>query len=211
MIYLSSVLLATAIELATGFIMDKAFGAKWWDYSNNKFNLGGYVCLSFSLIWGGFCTLIAKVFFPLVDGLYAITPTPLLYVILAVFLLLLLLDFVASIACARGLDKHLKLLYDLSDILKTGSERIGKGVYTGTKKVEALYHRVLEKTPLIYRRIVDAFPTMRTKYNEQLALLRERIHRKKGAPSKSITAPTALAPAQEPTKPEQEQALEAED
>ena len=188
-LYLASVLLATVIELTTGFVMDKIFGTKWWDYSANRFNLGGYVCLSFSLIWGAFCTLIAKIFFPLVDGLYAITPTPVLYAILAVFMILLLLDFAASITAARGLDKHLKLLYELSDILKTSSDRLGKGVYTGTKKVEALYRRVLEKTPRLYRRIVDAFPTMRTKYAEQLALLRERIRNRGKSPFKKDDAP----------------------
>lgn len=187
-LYLASVLLASAIELATGFLMDKLFGAKWWDYSANKFNLGGYICLSFSLIWGAFCTLIVKILFPIVDALYAITPTAVLYTILAVFLLLLLLDFVGSVAVARGLDKHLKLLSELSDILKTSSDRIGKGVFTGAKKVEALYHRVLEKTPLLYRRIVDAFPTMRSKYSEQLALLRERIHHRH---RKEPSAPTS--------------------
>ena len=199
LLYLASVILATSIELVTGFVMDKLFNTKWWDYSENKLNLGGYVCLRFSLIWGGFCTLIAKVFFPLVDALYRITPPIILHTLLTVFLSLLFLDFLASITVARGFSRHLRLLDELSDILKSSSDRIGKGVYTGTKKVESLYHRVLEKTPRLYRRIVAAFPTMRTKYNEQLALLRERIQRKgKNAtdllPNESKTMPDSPAP-----------------
>ena len=204
LLYLASVLLATAVELVTGFVMDKLFDAKWWDYSENKYNLGGYVCLRFSLIWGAFCTLIAKVFFPLVDGLYAITPASLLYTVLAVFFVILLLDFITSITVARGFDKHLKLLSELSDILKISSDRIGHGVYTGTRKVESLYRRVLEKTPLLYRRIVDAFPTMRSKYNEQLTLLRERMHRKKSKKTDdplSLPAPVAKPFSSEETPP----------
>ncbi len=188
-LYLASVLLATMLELITGFVMDKIFDTKWWDYSANKFNLGGYICLSFSLIWGAFCVLIVKVFFPLVDTLYDITPPSLLYALLFIFFVLLLLDFLASIAIARGFDRHLKLLSDLSDILKSSSDRLGKGVYLGTKKAELLYHHVLEKTPLIYRRIADAFPTMRTKYYEQLSALRARIRQK----TKKQGAETTLA------------------
>ncbi len=199
LLYVVSVLLTTTIELATGFVMDKIFDTKWWDYSANKWNLGGYICLSFSLIWGAFCVFIVKVLFPPVDALYAFVPAKILYPILAVFFLILLLDFVASINFARGFDKHLKLLSDLSDILKTSSDRLGKGVYLGTKKVELLYLRILERTPIIYRRIASAFPTMRTKYSEQLHILRERMSRKN---RKSKSTPLALQSGrEEPTTP----------
>ena len=178
LLFVASVVLATVIELVTGFVMDKIFDTKWWDYSGNKFNLGGYICLTFSLIWGAFCVFIVKVLFPPVDALYSLIPVKVLYPILAIFYLILLLDFCASINIARGFDKHLKLLTELSDILKSSSDRLGKGVYIGTKKVELLYLRILEKTPHFYRRIVSAVPTMRTKYAEQLRVLREKIKRK---------------------------------
>ena len=181
LLFAASVVLATVIELVTGFVMDKIFDTKWWDYSGNKFNLGGYICLTFSLIWGALCVFIVKVLFPPVDALYSLIPVKVLYPILAIFYLILLLDFCASINIARGFDKHLKLLTELSDILKSSSDRLGKGVYIGTKKVELLYLRILEKTPHFYRRIVSAFPTMRTKYAEQLRVLREKIRRKSHA------------------------------
>ena len=187
LLFVASVALATAIELLTGFVMDKIFDTKWWDYSSNKFNLGGYICLSFSLIWGALCVFIVKVLFPLVDGLYRLIPLKILYPVLIIFCFILLLDFCASINIARGFGKHLKLLTELSDILKASSDRLGKGVYIGTKKVEELYHRILEKTPRFYHRIASAFPTMRTKYSEQLRALREKNKRKsKGEPNEEL-------------------------
>ena len=102
------------------------------------------------------------------------------------------------------LAEPLEKLSELSDILKISSDRIGHGVYTGTRKVESLYRRVLEKTPLLYRRIVDAFPTMRSKYNEQLTLLRERMHRKKSKKTDdplSLPAPVAKPFSSEETPP----------
>ena len=84
------------------------------------------------------------------------------------------------------------MLSDLSDILKSSSDRLGKGVYIGTKKVELLYFRILEKTPGIYRRIVSAFPTMRTKYEEQLRAIREKDAKKAKGKSESIETEIGL-------------------
>ena len=52
LLFLGSFLLTSALELVTGFVLKKAFHTTWWDYSDQPFNLGGYVCLGFSLAWG---------------------------------------------------------------------------------------------------------------------------------------------------------------
>ena len=44
--------LTTAIELVGGWALFKIYHIRWWDYSNMKFNLGGYICPQFSLLWG---------------------------------------------------------------------------------------------------------------------------------------------------------------
>lgn len=51
-LFFSSVFVTTLIELITGFVLEKFFQAKWWDYSEEKFNIKGYICLKFSLLWG---------------------------------------------------------------------------------------------------------------------------------------------------------------
>ena len=57
LLYISSTILVTAIEGITGFLLEKIFHNKWWDYSDQPLNIGGYVCVLFSLIWGVFCVL----------------------------------------------------------------------------------------------------------------------------------------------------------
>ena len=44
--------LTTAIELVGGWTLFKIYHIRWWDYSNMKFNIGGYICPQFSLLWG---------------------------------------------------------------------------------------------------------------------------------------------------------------
>ena len=38
--------------------MEKLFHVRYWDYSNNKFNLNGHICLGSSLAWGVFSVIL---------------------------------------------------------------------------------------------------------------------------------------------------------
>ena len=61
LLYALSTVLVTVLEGLTGYLMDKIFHHKWWDYTNQPLNIGGYVCLIFSLVWGVACVLIVRV------------------------------------------------------------------------------------------------------------------------------------------------------
>lgn len=41
----------TVLEYITGFVLEKAFKTKWWDYTDDPFNIHGRVCLLYSLLW----------------------------------------------------------------------------------------------------------------------------------------------------------------
>lgn len=52
---------ATALEYVTGWAMERLFKIKYWDYSGQRFQLGGYICLSSSLAWGCLTLLLTRV------------------------------------------------------------------------------------------------------------------------------------------------------
>lgn len=52
LVYLSGVIAATILEYITGYLMEQLFKVRYWDYSNQPFNLNGYICLSSSVAWG---------------------------------------------------------------------------------------------------------------------------------------------------------------
>ena len=52
LLFLGSLVLTSALEWLTGFVLEKLFHQRWWDYSDQPFNLSGYVCLRFSVAWG---------------------------------------------------------------------------------------------------------------------------------------------------------------
>ena len=82
LLYVASTVLVTVLEGLTGFFMDKIFHHKWWDYTDQPLNIGGYVCLPFSLVWGVCCVLIVRVIHPVVgrgiSALYRVT-VPVIY------------------------------------------------------------------------------------------------------------------------------------
>lgn len=51
-VYFSGMIAATVLEYVTGYIMEKLFKVKYWDYSDHKINLNGYISLSTSIAWG---------------------------------------------------------------------------------------------------------------------------------------------------------------
>ncbi len=65
---------ATALEFITGVTMERVFHVKYWDYSNQKLNLKGYICPAASLCWGCFSVLMVYVIHPPVESAVLMLP-----------------------------------------------------------------------------------------------------------------------------------------
>jgi uncharacterized membrane protein len=61
LVYLAGVLGATVLEYVTGWGMEQLFKIKYWDYSDQRFNFHGYICLSSSIAWGFLTILLTEV------------------------------------------------------------------------------------------------------------------------------------------------------
>ena len=51
-IFLSSALILSLIEHTGGVLLDVLYDKTLWDYTDMMFNIGKYVCLEMSLVWG---------------------------------------------------------------------------------------------------------------------------------------------------------------
>lgn len=56
--------LTSVVEYATSVFLEKFFRLKWWDYSEDPFNLHGRICFHFSLAWGLGSVFVIKVLNP---------------------------------------------------------------------------------------------------------------------------------------------------
>ncbi|MFA5210898.1 MAG: putative ABC transporter permease [Patescibacteria group bacterium] len=64
-VFLTYFVVLTALELVTGLIFENYFKTKLWDYSKNKFNYKGIVCLEFSVYWSILALFFQNFFYPL--------------------------------------------------------------------------------------------------------------------------------------------------
>lgn len=60
-VYFAGVIAATALEYVTGWGMEKLFKMRYWDYSDQRFQIKGYICLSSSIAWGFLSILLTEV------------------------------------------------------------------------------------------------------------------------------------------------------
>ena len=141
-IFAGGTLFATAVELAGGWILDKLFHARWWDYSDRKFNLNGYICPEFSLLWGLGIVAVVEIVHPLlaVEPTHGIIAHAAGIIILAVLYTVLVIDIVATVLTIRGLNKKLAEIDEISAAIRQGSDfitdKVGNSAYKTTVKLE---------------------------------------------------------------------------
>ena len=128
-LYSGGVVLATAVELIGGWALDKLFHARWWDYSDKPFNLNGYICLEFSLIWGFIVVLAYRVIHPTVAGLtVSLLPVWLGSVLLGILYLTYIADLFVTVATVRGMNRNMEEIEELRKKLRIVSDSMSKKI-----------------------------------------------------------------------------------
>ena len=101
--YIAGCIGATALEYVTGVVMEALFKVRYWDYSNQKFNFQGQICLSSTLAWGGLTILMTRVVHKPVEGLVFAIPEGVLSVVTFVLTIYIVADFTLSFKAAIDL------------------------------------------------------------------------------------------------------------
>lgn len=133
-LYVASVILTSALEFVTGFVLEKIFNEKWWDYSDMPFNIKGYICLKFSLMWGVACVFIMKIVHPVIEGGVDILPHILSVILLSVGYLLIISDFSLTVATLMKIRKTSKLSSEIEEKLRSFSDHLGQSLSDGVTK-----------------------------------------------------------------------------
>ena len=188
-LFIGSMILGSALEWTAGFLLEKIFRQKWWDYSNEPHNLNGYVCLKFSVLWGFAGAVVVRFIVPSTSRLAHLMPQPLGWVLLAVLGGLLVADLSITVVSIIGLNRKLKMLDLVAARLKADSDKLGKGLFehaaSAKKRAEVMqldaeklherYEQALHSN-VLHRRLLKAFPDLKSlRHNEQLEALRESI------------------------------------
>lgn len=128
LLFLGSVLLTSLLEWVTGFVLEKIFHQRWWDYSNEPFNLGGYICLRFSIAWGLACLFVVEIIHPSILWLIHLIPHTLGLVLLALFSAGMLVDLAATVRTIARMNRQLTQLDELAGRIKALSNELGENL-----------------------------------------------------------------------------------
>ena len=138
LVFFVGMFITTLIELVGGWVLFKLFHTRWWDYSMYRFNLGGYICPQFSLLWGLGSVLMVKVVHPLVAGLSMPLPGVPLLLVDAVLLVLFGVDVALSAAAAIGLNRYLTEIDEMRAALRRTSDRLTEVIGTNAMTADTL-------------------------------------------------------------------------
>ena len=128
LLFLGSVVLTSALEWATGFVLEKLFRQRWWDYSDKPFNLGGYICLEFSIMWGLACLFVVDILHPSIEFFIRLIPHTLGWVLLGLFSAAMAVDLAATVRTIAKLNRQLDQIDQLARRLKTASNEFGENL-----------------------------------------------------------------------------------
>ena len=138
-----SVIICGTLEYLTSYVMEKIFKARWWDYSNNKFNINGRICLETLVPFGIGGVLVLFVFNPFLEKIINLIPDLALNIVTGVLCVLFLIDCIVSFKIILNLKEMTKELKD------------------NTAEISDKVKKIILNKLGPYKRLVNAFPRVK--------------------------------------------------
>ena len=137
-LFAGSFLIATVVEWVTAKFLERVHHRRWWDYSGKKFNLDGYVCLQYSVLWGVLGAVSVRWGNDLLLRLCAFFPPLLFHIAVWVSMSIAALDQIsAAVVVERYAAKHPRL--------EQLGQELGKGKSHLQQKIAASVERRIQK------------------------------------------------------------------
>jgi uncharacterized membrane protein len=128
-LFTGSFLLTSVLEYVTGYILEKVFHNKWWDYSDKPFNIKGYVCLKFSIYWGLACTFVMDIIHPIIYHTIRIIPFKIGCIIVVIIMIGFAVDITVTVMTILKFNRRIALMDDIAAQIHKISDEIGENIY----------------------------------------------------------------------------------
>jgi len=143
-IFLKSIFICSILEYSTSFVMEKLFKARWWDYSQRRFNINGRICLETMLPFGLGATIVLYLVHPRVINLVKIIPFKLKAILVITLTSIYIVDNLISIKVMNRIKHQIK---------KTEADN--------TVEVKNRVLAWIGQNSFWYKHIIKAFPKFR--------------------------------------------------
>ena len=201
-LFFLAILICGTLEYFTGYIMEKLFNARWWDYSSKKFNINGRVCLDTLLPFGIIATLIINKINPLILKYLNELSNNTLHITVGILGVIFIIDFIISFKIILSFKGEIRDSKDNTEEIvnkvKDKAEEAGEIIldkaedkwmktesdiryYTRKYKLKLLRktrftrNRIAEKVPQSINEIAKKIAKSRNKVEERIISAKDRI------------------------------------
>ncbi len=157
-LFFMAIVICSILEYITSYLMEKIFHARWWDYSDKKFNLNGRICLETMIPFGILGCLIIYLVNPFYVRILETIPSTLLNIMAIILFICFLTDNIISFNVVTSLKNEIR-----------AAER------DQTEEITKRIKEVLNKRSILHKRLVKAFPNLKTS-KELLLDIQKRVN-----------------------------------
>lgn len=168
-LFVMAVIVCSFIEYFTSYFMEKKYHARWWDYSNKKFNINGRICLDTMIPFGILGVFIMYVSNPFFIDIYNNIPDIWLHIIAGILFTLYIIDNIVSSRIISSI--HVE------------EEKIADNTEEITNEIATKIKQLLKQKSWLHRRLVNAYPNFKF---EKLELIKERLEKQKQKIAKKL-------------------------
>ena len=141
-VFILGMILCSILEYLTSYIMEKAFHARWWDYSNDAYNLNGRIKLLNSLFFGIAIFIVVCIVNPFLEVLIFSINDTLIKVMFSITFIIMLIDFIISF----------KIINSIKNMSRTKKDN--------TYEISMFVRRKLKNSNILLKRLIKAFPNI---------------------------------------------------
>lgn len=162
-VFFFGIIITTALEYVTSYLLEKIFHNRWWDYSNNKFNINGRICLLNSSLFGIGALAIIYLADPIFqDFLKQMNGTALIISAIVIFIIFLL-DVIYSCVVAYNLRNQIIIFSELKN------QKLAK--IPGM--LERMLKKRIKKIKRYPNRLLKAFPYLQLSNEKEFAIIKK--------------------------------------
>ncbi len=166
-LFFAGMLITSTVEYFTAFLLEKLFKAKWWDYSDYRFNFQGRIFLLGALVFGVMSVLLIKYIHPFIKDIYNQLPDWALISSSIVIFIVVAIDLYITVHYLFLLNDRLKEIQSaLNNFLNKSLKRAEelKGTFFEKFEESEFYSEYIKKLFALNRhqgkRLARAFPKL---------------------------------------------------
>ncbi len=148
-VFIMGAFICTTVEYLTSYVLEKMFKTRWWDYTNQSFNVNGRVCLKNSVLFGVGGVAIIYILDDYFEKLVGLFSHNVFITINIIFMIIFFTDVVVSYLVISKIRKNSEL------VKKDMTEEIKEQVKGELEKHLSLNKRLLNSFPKVFVNVRD--------------------------------------------------------